>query len=144
MNTKWTGQQVIFMKSLNRNNNTESDQSDHSESDHTNLIKMNSSKRKRATNVLVRSVSSPIKQGYVVIFVCQPYKHDLFVNLFFFLLICKVIRNREGKLCSCIDCYIFGVFCLGPPDRPSHHSSEWNFSRKHLPGQWIDTWTQSI
>jgi len=91
---------VIFMKSLNRNNNIDSDQSDQSESDHTDLIKMNSSKRKRANNVLVRSVSSPIKQGYVSSGIGKAsFVHALIVIFLEF-------------------------FCLGSSDRPSNHSSE--------------------
>ena len=54
-----------LMNISNIANNTST--SSTSSTEHTELTRMNSKKRKRVVNMLVRSVGNPIQQGYVVI-----------------------------------------------------------------------------
>jgi hypothetical protein len=74
---------------INTNSNTDTDTDKsfiESNNKSTELNRMNSKKRKRVVNLLVRSVGNPIQHGYVVIILLKAFTLQLPQNCFYMLL----------------------------------------------------------
>ncbi len=118
-----------YIEQTNTNSDSDSDSGGPgNENTNDTNPKMNS-KRKRAVNLLVRTVGTPMKKSHIVSELIHFFP-TFILNLFLFTSL--VFRYRQAEFYPRTHRYFLRVFCVGSAHRPSNHSTEHYISKQYI------------